>query len=400
MKRRFKLSRRTFIIIIFCLCAVVVTAEAILLAHTFQKRKSGAGKKAGEAAAEDSPKAYFVWKPVKIETYGVYESSGIGSEPAYYLDYMLAYEYDDHARVLFSVFTEDDKTLCESYWYEPTGVIKVQSDRRIERTSFDNLPEGAKVSYRTKYGLSYWNYFRNPQVTYNQDGCWLEISDEWRNARFSYDENGRLMKERLEFIPEEEVYEDIYEYDEDDDCFDMNRTITRSIEGRIIEIIYESYRVENGKKMKETTRYGEINSAPGACDSETVFEYVTGGTWETRKKYYYGEVVREERLWHHPFEESIDTMIQREYPDCIFQTRVDAKGNPSELIAINGDGAEKVIEEYDKAGRVLRDFVGSDIIEYKYDSNGNLAELIYMDGDTGRVTEKVVVEYELLSIAE
>ena len=83
---------------------MVVTAEAILLAHTFQKRKSGAGKKAGEAAAEDSPKAYFVWKPVKIETYGVYESSGIGSEPAYYLDYMLAYEYDDHARVLFSVF--------------------------------------------------------------------------------------------------------------------------------------------------------------------------------------------------------------------------------------------------------------------------------------------------------
>ncbi len=370
-ERKAVLSLRTVSILLIGLCVV---AAALLLVHVLQNRNGGSGK--SNSTTEDPHDGKVIWKPVTIEYYDAEEQ----------LRYTVKYEYDELARVICE---DQNGESFRSYRYEPSGVVIIDAEEKDTAGSGD-FPDRATVTFRTKYEMGPNQSFYSPQVEYDQAGRWTHVGTYITDyAAYTYDEKGRLEEERQLHDYYGVIYVDEYEYDEENEnIFRMNRYVTyrgRSDSSR------ESYEVEIGKKTVKTI---------GNSTYECVYETSNDGMWETRRTYQNNELISEETLWHHPYEEWFGLRLDDPYGSNLYKVKKDEEGNPTAMFLVDDLGNETMIAEYDETGRIFQNLSSDMHVTFRYDSDGKPVEITCCNPDTGSVIQKIVVEYKAFSLPE
>ena len=370
-KRKSRLSRRTFVIVILSVCAVALVTEIVLLIHAFSK------KKAGEVSAKQTEeKNYdgYIWLLVE-ET-----DSRLGT---------CKYEYDDFGRCIRVEFNgfyyaDPERPFCEitdvKYYYEDGEPMTVVT---CPDPQFWNL-RCVKGYYNSSGVLTYYaRYNRTYSEETGEYTGELTLIDE-----AAFDEYGRVILDR--FYRDGTVYNEmIYEYDQyghtilEKEVWNNGKQIDRVMYrgtcdslGRVIEIL------DRNDEVCKRIEYTDEGYAESYFHNREDEPY--GVTWYNAD----GEKIREENKGEVVFLRE-DTgngyrTIEKESND-IWTKEYDQRGLliARDLACYDESGAQEIINSnrmtYDEDGRliqeerILKDGTKQLIqVKYSFDSYGNL----------------------------
>lgn len=401
-KRQFRgFKRKHFIIGLLTVCAIAVIAEAVLLVHTFSKKKSTkkAPKNTGEPTltAKAEPVGKVLWKAVEVTDY----LEGVVNDETTFL-------YDETGRVV-GVESDHGNTHTKGViTYEKSGVKVVFYTGEEQQWTYFVRGIEKEVSAEIQHTIRQHDF----DLEYDEKGFWKRIT--YRSTvgnvttlyglDFTFDDLGRMTGcrewRRDEGYQDKEIVwcTETFEYDD---------------QGRVIRYLVEPalYRsdVQGGEYLLtyDGNRKTQTKYIDGVKKEETEWEYLEKGTWKTIRSYSSGETA-ERKEWSVNMPESYTkvesavTMSSGLYlvesgSIDVFET--DSDGNVIRVISYP-EGANPITmytATYDEKGRIteLKE-KGFDVTRFDYDEHGNVIKVSWLDGD--EVVKTTEVKYKEIII--
>ncbi|MCR5466175.1 MAG: hypothetical protein K6F11_04970 [Lachnospiraceae bacterium] len=405
-KRQFRgFKRKHFIIGLLTVCAIAVIAEAVLLIHTFSKKKSpekGSEKVPKNTAqatvtGEAAPSGKRVWKAVEVTE----SLEGVVNEEATFL-------YDETGRVVGVESDYGDRHTKGVITYEKSGVKVVFYTGEEQQWTYFVRNIEKEVSAEIQHVIKQPDF----DLEYDENGFWKRIT--YRSTvgnvttlsgfDFTFDDLGRMTGcrewRRAEGYQDEEVVRctETFEYDD---------------QGRVIRYLVDPalYRsdVQGGEYLLtyDGNRKTQTKYIDGVKKEETEWEYLEKGTWKTIRSYSSGETT-ERKEWSVNMPESYTevesavTMSSGLYlvesgSIDVFET--DSDGNVIRVTSYP-EGANPITmytATYNEKGRIteLKE-KGFDVTRFDYDEHGNVIKVTWLDGD--EVVKTTEVKYKEIII--
>ena len=399
------LTRKHFIIGLLTVCAIAIIAEAVLLVHTFSKKKSP--EKGSEKApknttratvtGEAAPSGKRVWKAVEVTEY----LEGVVNEEATFL-------YDETGRIT-GLEAEHGETLTKGViTYDKSGVkVVFYSDGEQQWTYFVR-------DIRKEVSAEIQHIIRHPDINmeYDERGFWKRITYRSTEGNvttiygldYTFDDLGR-MTGCLEWKRAEEY--------QDEAVVTCNETFEYDNQGRVIRYtvdpaLYRSdiqggeYRITYDADRKLEEKYVD-----GVKKEETEWKYTGKGTWKTIRRFSDGETIARTE-WIITMPESFTEIESSVYMSTgLYDVNVtekyvfelDSDGNVIRLTENREDSEAETMytAAYDEKGRItelIED--GYDTTRFAYDEHGNVIRVTWLDGD--EVIRTLEVKYKEIII--
>lgn len=398
-KGKLRLSRRTFVIVILSVCAVALITEAVLLIHSFTKKKP---VKETAAPVPEVPYGYMlVWKKTELKEYSILED---GTE---IVIYETKNEYNEQGKLITERIHTPGRLYLISYQDEPGGVYKKEDRGAADSIDSEITNPYSSVCYTSKSGIQLYPGLSFAQFTaeYDDQGYWKEIretSPGQRLSRLTYDEQGRITgitewqdAGDSDRTSGDTIYTFLYQDGGDDtftlyierisetddpegaDPYHKTRTKYRYVKGRVVS-------EEEWIDDRKTYEYLYEHSEKGTLKTETTYQRETGETesvvlsWTSKEMEAFGM--------------SMSKPILR--GEAVFdRVQTDQFGNVTAIYRLWYGSEEKIFKaSYDKKNRVVS-FEGGGYgkITFHYDQNGNAVEAT---GEMNNRRSRVTVEYK------
>jgi len=401
-KKRFSgLTRKNFIIGLLALCAIAIIAEAVLLVHTFSKKKSTkkAPKNTGEPTltAKAEPVGKVLWKAVEYtETEGgevsdhkvfLYDEQGrlIGTES----------EYGENNRAKTAVAYEKSGVKVTFFMENNSGTYFV---RDVEKATSSEIQH---VIRQSDYDLEYDEEGFWKRITYRET---LGNVTKLHGIDFEYDDLGRMTGCRewsqTEGYQDREILQsaETFEYD------NQGRVIRYKVETNPFrsDIQPAEYLIEYEDHRKKETKFVD-----GSKWDETVWQYTEKETWRTVRHFSDPETEMQEWIFKMPesFKEvgsevSVKTNVYDASQSSLYVFEADWNRNLVRLARRSEETGElrtMYSISYDEAGRIteLKEHP-SDITKYDYDEHGNVIRITELTGS--EVLRTIEIKYEELNL--